>query len=196
MEIIQSWNWRLIVPKTIKMTLVRPPMTNFKMIRADCAVSSGSPLPQLIKALAHWLSVRGVGLWTVFSFWNKANFPFHWASLVAQLVKNPPAMQETQAWSLGQEDLLEKEMATPSSILAWRILWTEEPGGLLSMRSQRVRHDWVTNIFLSTNPACLLAFELWAARSHLSVTDWLLLFNCAVAVAELKSRHNNSNTTD
>ena len=52
------------------------------------------------------------------------------ASLVAQIVKNPPAMQETRVWLLGQEDPLEKEMATHSSILAWRIPWTEEPGGL------------------------------------------------------------------
>ena len=51
------------------------------------------------------------------------------ASLVAQMVKNLPAMQETQVQSLGQEDPLEKEMATHSSILAWRIPWTEEPGG-------------------------------------------------------------------
>ena len=50
------------------------------------------------------------------------------ASLVAQTVKNLPAMQETQVWSLGQEDPLEKEMATYSSILAWEIPWTEEPG--------------------------------------------------------------------
>ena len=52
------------------------------------------------------------------------------ASLIAQLVKNLPAMQETQVRFLGQEDPLEKEMATHSSILAWRIPWTEEPGGL------------------------------------------------------------------
>ena len=50
-------------------------------------------------------------------------------------------MQETQVQSLGQEDPLEKEMATHSSTLAWRIPWTEEPGGLLSMGLQRVRHD-------------------------------------------------------
>ena len=50
-------------------------------------------------------------------------------------------MQETQVQSLGQEDLLEKEMATHSSILAWRILWTEEPGGLLSIESHRVGHN-------------------------------------------------------
>ena len=62
--------------------------------------------------------------------------------LVAQTVKNPPAMQETWVQSLGGEDL-EEGMATHSSILAWRIAWTEEPGGLQSMGSQRVRHDRV-----------------------------------------------------
>ena len=58
-----------------------------------------------------------------------------------QTVKNPPAMQETWVQSLGREDLLEKEMATHSSILAWRIPWMEEPGGLQSMGSQRVGPD-------------------------------------------------------
>ena len=62
-------------------------------------------------------------------------------SLVAQMVKRLPAMWETQVRSLGREDPLEKEMATHSSILAWRIPWTEEPGWLLSMGSQRVVHD-------------------------------------------------------
>ena len=60
-------------------------------------------------------------------------------SLVAQMVKNLPAVQETWVLSRGQEDPLEKEMATHSSILAWRIPWTEEPGRLQSMESQRVR---------------------------------------------------------
>ena len=63
------------------------------------------------------------------------------ASLVAQLVKNLPAVQETRVRSLSWEDPLEKEMATHSSILAWKISWTEEPGGLQSMGSQRVGHD-------------------------------------------------------
>ena len=63
------------------------------------------------------------------------------ASKVTQTVKNLPAMQETQVRSLGQEDPLEKGMATHSSILTWRILWTEEPGELQSMGSQEVRHD-------------------------------------------------------
>ena len=61
--------------------------------------------------------------------------------LVAQMVKNLPAMKETWVQSLCWEDLLEKRMATHSSILAWRILWTQEPGGLQSMGLQRVRHD-------------------------------------------------------
>ena len=60
---------------------------------------------------------------------------------VAQSVKNLPAVQEIWVRSLGWEDPLEKEMATHSSILAWKISWTEEPGGLQSMGSQRVRHD-------------------------------------------------------
>ena len=66
------------------------------------------------------------------------------AFLVAQMIKNPPAMQEIWIWSQGWEDPLDKEMATHSSILAWRIPWTEEPGGLQSMGLQRVGHAWVT----------------------------------------------------
>ena len=61
--------------------------------------------------------------------------------MVAQTVKNMPAMQETCVRFLGWEDPLEKEMATHSSILAWEIPWTEEPGGLQSMGSQRVRQE-------------------------------------------------------
>ena len=73
------------------------------------------------------------------------------ASQVAQLAKNLPAKQETQVWSLGQEDPLEKRVATHSSILAWIIPWTEKPGRLYSMESQRVRHDWVTNTHTHTH---------------------------------------------
>ena len=69
------------------------------------------------------------------------------ASLVAQTVKSLPAMQETWVQSLGWEDPLEKEMATHSSILAWKIPWMEEPGGLQFTGSQRVRHNWETNTF-------------------------------------------------
>ena len=68
-------------------------------------------------------------------------YELSWVSLVAQSIKNPITMQETQVQSLDQEDPLEKEMATNTSILAWRIPWTEEPGGLQSIGSQRVRHN-------------------------------------------------------
>ena len=61
------------------------------------------------------------------------------------MIKNLPAMQETQVWSLDGGDQLEKRMAMHDSILAWRIPWTEEPGGPQSMWLQRIRHDWVTN---------------------------------------------------
>ena len=71
----------------------------------------------------------------------KYSVTFIWASLVAQRLKRLPAMWETWVQSLGREDPLEKEMATHSSILAWRILWTEEPGGLQSVGSQGIRHN-------------------------------------------------------
>ena len=81
------------------------------------------------------------------------------ASLLAQSVKTLPAMLETQVQSLGGEDPPEKEMATHSSILAWKIPWTEDPSGLWSMESQRVGHDWETITF--TFPFWLLSpFQL------------------------------------
>ena len=81
----------------------------------------------------------------------------HWVltTVVAQLVKNLPVMQETWVRSLGREDPLEEEMATHSSTLAWRVPWTEEPGRLQSMGSQRVTHDCATNFQLSFSTAGL-----------------------------------------
>ena len=77
----------------------------------------------------------------------KLSYFFSWGFPGGQMVKNPPAMQETQVQSLGQEDPLEKGITTHSRILAWRIPWTEEPNGLQSMGSQRVRHDWATDTY-------------------------------------------------
>ena len=98
---------------------------------STCNVGDSSSIPRLGRSVREGLS-----------------FPlkYSWASLVVQMVKNPPAMQETWVLSLSWEDPLEKGMATRSSILAWRIPWTEEPGRLQSMGSQRVGHDWVTFI--------------------------------------------------
>ena len=79
---------------------------------------------------------------------ENSNFGYlSWASLVVRMIKYPSTMQETRLWSLGWEDPLEKGMATHSSVLAWRIPWTEELGHLQSPRLQRIRHNWVNNTF-------------------------------------------------
>ena len=97
--------------------------------------------------------------------------PISGASLVAQMVKNLLSMQETQVWTLGQEDSLEKEMANHYSILAWRITWTEEPGGLPSMESQRVGHDWATNTHTHTHSTYLIGL-LWRVNESVHIMLW------------------------
>ena len=85
--------------------------------------------------------------------WGSQRVRHAWATFTAQTVKCLPAMWETRVWSLGREDPLEKEMATHSSIHVWKIPWTEEPGRLQSMGSQRVGHDWVASLSLWNCPA-------------------------------------------
>ena len=82
------------------------------------------------------------------------------------MVKTSPAMLKTLVQSLGWEDPLEKETATHSSILAWRIPWTEEPGGLQSMGLRRVGHDWITNTF--TGDTILLSAPEQSTTVHVS----------------------------
>ena len=88
-----------------------------------------------------------------------------WSSLVAQIIKTLPSMQETQVQSLGQRDPLENGMATHSSTFAWRISWTEKPGGLQSMGLQRVGHDWASNT--------LIYFKKW----KYDASNFVLLFS-------------------
>ena len=90
---------------------------------------------------------------------------------------NLPAMQETQVRSLGQEDPLEKEMSTHSNILAWRIAWTEEPGGVQSTGLQRVGHDWVTNTRSHTYTYIL--FIHLSVDGHLGCFHTLAIINNA-----------------
>ena len=94
----------------------------------------------------HFLGLQNHCRWWLQS--GKLKGPSFWASLVAQMVKNLPVVWETQVWSLGWEDPLEKGMAAHSSMLAWKIPWTDEPGKLQSMGSQRLGHDWATNTFV------------------------------------------------
>ena len=93
------------------------------------------------------------------------------ASLVAQMVKNPTAMWETWVRSLGWEDLLQKGMATRSSILAWRIPWTEETGGLQFMGSQRVGHDSVQPSPLSNMKSSSQSFLIFFCQSLPSLSS-------------------------
>ena len=86
---------------------------------------------------------------------------------MAQIVKNLPAMQDTQVRSLDPVDPLEKEMATHSSILIWRIPWTEKPGALQSMGSQRVGHDWATFTFNSV--------VFWFTSVHTSYYKYIFI---------------------
>ena len=93
-------------------------------------------------------------------------------SLVAQMVKSLPTMQETWVQSLDQENPLEKGMATHCSILAWKIPWMEEPGGLQSIGSQRVGHDWATSLSFSfhlpLDPSKVPWYHTW-------LSHWTLL---------------------
>ena len=100
----------------------------------------------------------------MFHFWLEGPSP------VAGTVKNLPAVQETQVRSLGQEDPLEKGMDTYSSILAWKIPWTEEPGGLQLMGLQRVSHDWATNTFTFSLSGLKVVFMVMDAQGFLSLT--------------------------
>ena len=89
------------------------------------------------------------------------------------MVKNLPEVQETHIGSLGQEDPLEKEMATHSRILAWRIPWTEEPSGLQSMGWQRVGHESVTNTFMLTFFSTLLYLLLYLHVNTTRIISYL-----------------------
>ena len=95
-----------------------------------CNTLETLPFLILFNVAQQWLSQS---MWGLFG-----------ASLVAQRLKHLPGMRETRVWSLGWDDPLEKEMATHSSTLAWRIPWREEPGRLQSMGLQRAGHEWAT----------------------------------------------------
>ena len=126
------WNSRYLVVKIIKITFLRLPTSLWK-----------KNFPQIKPAWVYTSNFYLVG-YSVASCW---------VSLVAQRLKCLPLVQETRVQFLGWEDPLEKEMVTHSSILAWKIPWTEKLGRLQSTGSQRVGHDWATSL---THSQCSL----------------------------------------
>ena len=137
-----------------------------------------------------------VGVWVcVFVYVCISHFLYlfiHWSSLVAQRVKHPPAIQETRVWSLGWEDPLGKEMATHSSFLAWKIPWTAELGGLQSIGSQRVRHDWATTAHAFIHwwtfglLPCLGYYNNCAVNMGVSITFWI-----SVLISQINTQNWN-----
>ena len=105
------------------------------------------------------------------------------ASLMAQMVKNMPAMQETQVQSMGWEDPLEKGLTTHSSILAWRIPRTKESGGLQCMGSQRVGYDWATNTHTHTHTQEMIIAYKESPHHELlfeAVKTWVVFTICSL----------------
>ena len=117
--------------------------------------------------------------------------------LVVQMVKDLPAMQETWVWSPGWVDPLEKGMATHSSILAWRIPQTEKPGGIQSMKSQRVGHDWMTNTHAHIQYNFLKVFKVSNLYAQLNWNVWIGFLRIKFVFSKCLSsakhiRHNSS----
>ena len=110
---------------------------------------------------------------------------------MAQTVKNLSATQETWVWSLDWEDPLEKEMATHSSILAWRIPWIEEPGGPQSIGSQRVRHDW-SDLGCRFSITCWIIME-WTWKFSIFLKSRLLLTKAVCLIWQI--RHGGAGHT-
>ena len=139
-----------------------------------------------IMVLFYCISVQCAGhkinLWSLFG-----------ASLVAQMVKNAPAMRVTWVRFLGWEDPLEMGMATYSSILAWRIPWTEEPGRLQSMGSQRVRRDWGTFTYLLTvklPSKVILCLPVYFLGNVTEMSKSMFLFACLSDYSFCNCPHN------
>ena len=110
-------------------------------------------------------------------------FPILNTHTYTQMANSLPVMRKTRVWSLDQEDPLEKEMATHSSILAWKIPWTEEPGGLQSMELQRVAYDWANNA------------DWWYTYRFSPHRKKFLLLNCCLNGSAVRKKIKEDNDT-
>ena len=113
-------------------------------------------------------------------------------TLVVQMVKHLPTIWETWVQSLGQKDPLEKEIATHSSTLAWKIPWTEEPGRLQSMGSQRVRHDWATSLSHNLTSPFTLSASLLSSDLLSSSPPQFPVIDCFPSHWENRNNQKNS----
>ena len=127
-----------------------------------------SKLRETVKDREAWrAAVHGVSKRVDTTEWLNNSYYTH---LMVQMVKSLPAVWETWVQSLGQEGPLEKRMATHSSTLAWRVPWTGQSGGLESMGSQRVRHNWVTNTFTTFTTSLGIGQEMGKCHSYFGIT--------------------------
>ena len=159
----ESWG-----PEKFKKPELTPKSVWIQLISLDHIISIPTPLPHRGKVSTKWGDR--------FSNIMIMNI---WASLVAQLLKNPSAMQEIWVQSPGGEDALEKSMATHSGILPWRIPWPEEPGGLQFMGLQRVEYEWAIKhigheIYRIEGPGkmCPALSSCWVAQGGQPVVLW------------------------
>ena len=143
MSFSNAWKWKVKVKSLSRVWLFVTPWTAAYQARPSMGFSrqeywSGVPSPSRSPQLTRNFTIKD--LTSENNIYNRVMT--EWISLVAQMVKNLPAMRENWVWSLGWEDALEKGTATHSSILTRRVSWTAEPGGLQSMGSHRVGCDW------------------------------------------------------
>ena len=151
-----------------------------------CVLSPSEVIVRLWETCIFWgvFKMISSSLYVFFFTWGNTNLwapPAPWRSLTWSLldrkrsfpsgsaVKNLPVMQDMRVWSLSQEEAMEKGMATNSSILAWRISWTEDLGGLQSIGSQRVRHNW--SDLACTQPGRAGILEQTKCLWYLKLTD-------------------------
>ena len=127
-----------------------------------------SKLRETVKDREAWhAAVHGVSKRVDTTEWLNNSYYTH---LMVQMVKSLPAAWETWVQSLGQEDPLEKRMATHSSTLAWRVPWTGQSGGLESMGSQRARYNWVANTFTTLTTSLGIGQEMGKCHSYFGIT--------------------------
>ena len=148
-----------MVPMEIPLQRVKLPKVLFPMCASTLYITE--------RKLAPVSSHLGLKVLAAIFLFPSGSIPPFSSSPVAKMVKNLPARRETQVQYLVWEDSLEKGMATHFSILAWRIPWTEEPGKLQSMGSQRAGHDWV----LTLSVLCPFSYESSFSRIFFSFLE-------------------------